>query len=173
MKKKMKHSFITKAICSVSTLLLLLTFTSCNSHQARVVGKVLHDVEHMSDETEALSDEDSYSTSGGVDREYIELLESQIANINRQLPTDIGSLSYFHVELDKETATLIHYYQFPNNPTITQEQIDVAKAAAIAALKNSPTERAPIDNGLTMRYKYYSRNQELLYTITITQDDLY
>lgn len=116
---------------------------------------------------------DKASTQPTVDKEYMALLDSQIAATNRQLPANAGNLSYFHSELDKETGTLIHYYQFPNNPTITQEQIDVAKAAAIAALKNSPTERAPIDNGLTMRYKYYSRNQELLYTITITQDDLY
>lgn len=171
--KAIKHR---TALCCCPLLFFLtltLMMTSCNSRQARVVSKVLNDVEHMSDETETLSDGGANSGSAAVDREYMELLESQVSTINRQLPADIGSLSYFHVDLDKETATLIHYYQFPNNPTVTQEQIDAAKAAVIAALRNSPTERAPIDKGLTMRYKYYSRNQDLLYTITITQDDLY
>lgn len=112
-------------------------------------------------------------TQQKVDKEYMALLDSQVTAAKKQLPTDVGNLSYFHVELDKETATLIHYYQFSNNPTISQEQIDAARASVIAALKNSPTERMPIDKGLTMRYKYYSRNQELLYTITVTEEDLY
>lgn len=112
-------------------------------------------------------------TQPTVDKEYMALLESKVAMINRQLPTNMGNVSYFHVELDKETATLIHYYQFPNNPSVSQEQVEAAKAAVIAMLKNSSTERMPIDKGLTMRFKYYSRNQELLYTITVTEADLY
>lgn len=39
-------------------------------------------------------------------------------------------------------------------------------------MKNNPTERMPVEKGLTMRYKYYSRNRDLLFTITITKDDL-
>lgn len=58
----MKQSFITKAICSVSTLLLLLTFTSCNSRQARVVSKILHEVDHATDNND--NDEDFSVTVG-------------------------------------------------------------------------------------------------------------
>lgn len=47
--------------CSlIFTLISVLMMTSCNPRQARVVGKVLHNVNHMSDETEALSSEDTY-----------------------------------------------------------------------------------------------------------------
>lgn len=63
-----------------------------------------------------------YSCTPKVDEAYMTLLESQVATSNRQLPIDVGGLSYFLVELDKESATLTHSYQYPNNPQISQDQ---------------------------------------------------
>lgn len=109
-----------------------------------------------------------------VDEAYMTLLESQVAAIEKQLPVEIvtGQLSYFHVELDKSSATLTHCYCFNGTPTITEETKQTAKANAIALMKANPTERMPLEKGLTMQYKYYSRNRNLLYSVTITPDDL-
>ena len=109
-----------------------------------------------------------------VDEAYMTLLESQVAATEKQLPVEIvtGQLSYFHVELDKSSATLTHCYCFNRTPTVTEETKRNAKANAIALLKANPTERMPLEKGITMQYKYYSRNRNLLYSVTITPDDL-
>lgn len=109
-----------------------------------------------------------------VDEAYMTLLESQVAATEKQLPVEIvtGQLSYFHVELDKSSATLTHCYCFNRTPTVTEETIQNAKANAISLLKANPTERMPLEKGVTMHYKYYSRNRNLLYSVTITPDDL-
>lgn len=102
------------------------------------------------------------------------LLENQVAMTEKQLPIEIvtGQLSYFHVEFDKSTATLTHCYCFNRTPTVTEETAKQAKANVIAAMKSNPTERMPIEKGVTMQFKYYSRNRNLLYSVTITKDDL-
>lgn len=110
-----------------------------------------------------------------VDEAYITLLESQVATLEKQLPIEIvtGQMNYFHVELDKSSATLTHCYCFNRTPTVTEETIREAKANVIALLKSNSTERMPIEKGITLQYKYYSRNRNLLYSITVNQDDLY
>lgn len=110
-----------------------------------------------------------------VDEAYMTLLESQVAMTEKQLPVELitGQLNYFHVELDKSSATLTHCYCFNRTPTITEKMKQDARANIIALLKANPTERMPIEKGITMQYKYYSRNRNLLYSIIITEDDLY
>lgn len=110
-----------------------------------------------------------------VDEAYMTLVESQVAMTEKQLPIEIvtGQMNYFHVEFDKSTATLTHCYCFNRTPNVTAETAKEVKANIIAMLKNNPTERMPIEKGVTMQYKYYSRNRNLLYSVTITQDDLY
>lgn len=117
----------------------------------------------------------SCTNSPKVDEAYMTLLESHVAMTEKQLPIEIitGQLSYFHVELDKSTAILTHCYCFNRTPTITEETIREAKANVISLLKLNSTERMPIEKGITLQYKYYSRNRNLLYTITVTEDDLY
>lgn len=109
-----------------------------------------------------------------VDEAYMTLLESQVAMTERQLPVEIvtGQLSYFHVEFDKSTATLTHCYCFNRTPMVTEETKRNAKANVIAMMKANPTERMPVEKGVTMQFKYYSRNRNLLYTVTITEEDL-
>lgn len=78
-----------------------------------------------------------------VDEAYMTLLESQVAATEKQLPVDIvtGQLSYFHVELDKGSATLTHCYCFNRTPTVTEETVRTAKANMIALMKTNPTEK--------------------------------
>lgn len=110
-----------------------------------------------------------------IDEAYMTLLENQVAMTEKQLPVELvtGQLNYFHVELDKSSATLTHCYCFNRTPTVTDESIRDAKANIIAAMKANPKEKMPVEKGVTMQYKYYSRNRNLLYSITITKDDLY
>lgn len=109
-----------------------------------------------------------------VDEAYLTLLENEVAMTEKQLPIEIitGQMNYFHVELDKSSATITHCYCFNKTPEVTEETIRNAKASVIALMKANPTERMPIEKGITMQFKYYSRNRNLLYSVTITPDDL-
>lgn len=107
-----------------------------------------------------------------VDETYIMQLQSQVNTVKQQLPTDMGGIFYIDIELDKEAGILTHSYQYVNNPQVTDEQIESMKKDMISMIKASPTDRMPIDNGFAMRFKYYSNKKELLFSVTITSNDL-
>ena len=106
------------------------------------------------------------------DETYIMQLQSQVNTVKQQLPTDMGGIFYFDIELDKEARILTHSYQYVNNPQVTDEQIESMKKDMISMIKASPSDRMPIDNGFAMRFNYFSNNKELLFTVTITPNDL-
>lgn len=45
----------------ISAVILLISLSSCNSRQARVVNKIFHEIEHMSDETGATPNDNLYN----------------------------------------------------------------------------------------------------------------
>lgn len=110
----MKHSFVTRAISSVSTLLLLLTFASCNSRQARVVGKVLHNVEHMSDETEVLSGEDTYQENSQMETAPAREVRYSIVGIYQK---DNGEIEHLRSNIVIETPQGLYLADGLGNPT--------------------------------------------------------
>lgn len=107
-----------------------------------------------------------------IDETYMTQLRAQVDDTKKQLPAEMGPLTYIDVELDEEAGVLTHSYQYANNIEITDEQVEGVKQNIISMMKSTPTERMPIDKGLTMCFKYYSRNRDLLYTVTINSDDL-
>lgn len=101
--------------CSV-VFFLTSTFmiTSCNPRQARVVGKVLNNVEHMEDETEALSDENSYEENRQTETAPVREVRYYISGIYQK---ENGEIEHLKDNVVIETSQGLYLADGLGNPT--------------------------------------------------------
>lgn len=76
----------------VSLLISFATLSSCNSRQARVVSKIINGVEHMSDETEAISNGNLYTQNQQIENIPVQEIKYSISGVYQTEDGKIGHI---------------------------------------------------------------------------------
>lgn len=78
------------------------------------------------------------------------------------------------VNFDDATNTLKYKYQYTVSGVLkpTEDQIKDAKASAVAMTKSMPRDKKMLDEGITFHYDYYSVDNEFLYSMEISAEDM-
>lgn len=112
--KKIKLSFVNKLVSSVSAFLFVLIFVSCNPRKAHVVGKLLHDMEHMSNETEAVSNDGQYEDNQQIVTTPAKELKYAISGI---FQSENGTIERLRDNVVIETPQGLYLADGLGNPT--------------------------------------------------------
>lgn len=108
----MKYTFINKYF--VSVLLLILIITSCNSRQVRVASKVLHEVEHMSEETEVISNDNLFEDDLQMETAPAQEVKYAISGIYQR---EDGTIDYLRENIVIQTSQGLYLADGIGRPT--------------------------------------------------------
>ncbi|MFG6386738.1 MAG: hypothetical protein K1V80_09755 [Muribaculaceae bacterium] len=108
-------------------------------------------------------------------KEAIDEVKAELAMAKKQVPVPAGyGLVITDVDFDDDTNTIKYKYKYtmPEVQKPSEEKIKLAKESAAGFLNTQPREKKLLEQGFTFHYEYYSVDDEYLYTLEFTAEDL-
>lgn len=108
-------------------------------------------------------------------KEAIDEVKAELAMAKKQVPVPAGyGLVITDVDFDDDTNTIKYKYKYtvPEVQKPSEEKIKSVKENAGGFLNTQPREKKLLEQGFTFHYEYYSVDDEYLYTLEFTAEDL-
>lgn len=108
-------------------------------------------------------------------QEVIDGIKLGIASLTDKLPVECGyGMVMTQADFDDTTNTINYKYQYTiagiTKPTA--EKIESAKKVALTMANEIPEQKQLLEDGITYHYDYYSLEDEFLYSIEVSPEDL-